>query len=86
MLRITIELVPGGQEEKAQVIGVATIALQGLNPAHTVGWYKAWFTGKSGRPLFGSHVEVHGFPRKRLLAWDLLYRVLHAAVGERNKV
>jgi len=28
---------------------------------------------------------VAGFPRKRLLAWDLLYRVLSDAVGDRNE-
>jgi hypothetical protein len=28
--------------------------------------------------------RVEDFPRKRLLGWDLLYRALHATVGDRN--
>lgn len=29
--------------------------------------------------------QVKGFPRQKLLAWDLLYRVLNVAFGERNR-
>ena len=30
------------------------------------------------------HCTLTGFPRKRLLAWDLLFRALRTLVGRRN--
>lgn len=49
----------------------------------TRGTYIAQLFGKSHR--FMRTVRVEDFPRKRLLAHDLLYRVLREAVGWRNQ-
>ncbi len=44
-----------------------------------------WFTfsDKIGRLWKGG--EVNNFPRKKLLAWDLLYRCLESKVSDRNQ-
>ena len=84
MLRITIELVPHGVEERKEVIGVTTISNDATG-TDTAGNYKyhvsKWGTGnrmwKAGK--------LAGFPRKRLGPWDLLYRVLKDVVGARNE-
>jgi hypothetical protein len=46
------------------------------------GNYRFSFTDKSGREWKSGNLS--GFPRKKLLAWDLLYRALCKAVGDRN--
>ena len=48
----------------------------------TRGDYVAVFRDANGRQWKTSTVE--DFPRKRLLAWDLLYRALAKVVGARN--
>ncbi|MEN6367624.1 MAG: hypothetical protein ABFC88_12490 [Thermoguttaceae bacterium] len=48
----------------------------------TQGNYIAVLRDASGREW--RRVELTRFPRKRLLAWDLLYRALQKAVGDRN--
>lgn len=83
MLRITIELLPGGKEEGKTVLGTVTIALQEMSSAGTRGRYKAQFRGKGGQVLWDP-IEIRDFPRRQRLAWDLLYRALHVAVGDRN--
>ena len=84
MLKITVELISAISPERNQVLGTAIIALQETNAPGTTGGYQAAFKGKGGRLLRA--VGVAGFPRKRLLAWDLLARALVEAFGERNKL
>jgi hypothetical protein len=48
----------------------------------TSGNYGYRLSGKQGRVMREGRIE--GFPRKRLLAADLLYRVLEDAIGSRN--
>ena len=48
----------------------------------TQGNYRIELRDAAGRRWKKGHVE--GFPRKRLLAWDLLYRALDEIVGNRN--
>ncbi len=82
MLRITIELLPGGDESRKKTIATGTIANLGTaGPA--IGNYFVDLRDKAGRPW--KHGTVSGFPRKRLLAWDLLCRALTVIVGDRNK-
>lgn len=73
MIRITVEIVPYGDESRAKVIGTARIwnTLEGTSARGT---YKAEFRDKAGRRWKQS--DVQGFPRKRLLAWDLLAQML----------
>lgn len=89
MIRVTVELLPLGDESRSKVLGVAKISNDGrgsiLNGLHT-GDYDVWLSKrepKQGQKWRSGRVE--GFPRKRLGAWDLLYRALHATVGERNR-
>jgi hypothetical protein len=48
----------------------------------TQGNYRIELRDSAGRRSKSGHIE--GFPRKRLLAWDLLYRALEKIVGKRN--
>lgn len=48
----------------------------------TRGAYVAELKGRGGRAW--KRIRVEGFPRRRLLAADLLYRILRVAVGDRN--
>lgn len=48
----------------------------------TQGNYRVELRDANGRPWKSGTVE--GFPRKRLLAWDLLYRALHNLISDRN--
>ena len=84
MVRITVELVPMGDETKKKTIGTAKIALKRLSSSSNVGEYRAEFRGKKNRPL--GEVKVTGFPRKRLGAWDLILRSLVEKYGARNGV
>lgn len=83
MLRITIELVPKGDESRKEVIGVGTIAndatgdmTTGNYKYHLSKWGKGNVMWKAGR--------ITGYPRKRLGPWDLLLRCLKDAIGGRN--
>lgn len=83
MIKITVELDSAISEDRDAVLGTATISLQEVNNKGTVGGYRAVFRDKAGRVL--RDVTIEGFPRKRLLAWDLLTRCLEQAFGERNR-
>jgi hypothetical protein len=78
MLRITIELLPGGSEARKRTLATGTITNLGTG-SPTQGNYFADLRDAAGRPW--RHVTLNSFPRKRLLAWDLLYRVLKNLVG-----
>jgi len=81
MLRITIELVPFGVDSRAKVIATGTIANTGTGTPAS-GDYRIELRDAAGRKWKSGHIG--GFPRKRLLAWDLLYRALGKLVGNRN--
>jgi len=82
MIRITVELLPKGFEEGKKVLGVATIA-NNLTGTTTQGNYSYTLFKKGGRTPYKIG-RIVDFPRKRLLTWDLLFRVLADAVGDRN--
>lgn len=85
MLRITVELLPGGDKARARHMGTATISLKGVSEQGTVGAYEATFS-KWGRPSEAwKHSTVASFRRKTRGPWDLLYLALDAAVGSRNR-
>jgi len=83
MIRVTVELVPGGVG-KPKLLGTAVISNRGGLEGHRVGNYEVMFwERRRGKAL--RSVQVEGFPRLRLTAWDLLYRALREAFGERNQ-
>ncbi len=82
MIKITVELDSATSEERDAALGMATISLQETDKRGTAGGYRAVFRGKSGQVL--RDITIEGFPRKQLLAWDLLTRCLDEAFGERN--
>ena len=83
MIRVTMELLPGGDDTKAKHLGSALIdndASEGeLRGDYKVVIYAGWDSGKR----VWKKGEVKGFARKRLGPWDLLYQALKATVGER---
>lgn len=71
MIRITVELVPFGIEERAHVIAKGTIANDGTG-THNHGNYVCELrSAKRGNRLMGRGM-VAGFPRKRLNVWHLI--------------
>lgn len=62
-------------------IAAGTICNTGTG-SHTQGNYRIELRDAAGRRWRTGHIE--GFPRKRLLAWDLLYRALRELIGNRN--
>lgn len=81
MIRVTLELIPGGIG-KPEHLGTAYIANEGTG-TKTMGSYSIILQDKAKRIWRTGWVD--NFPRKRLLAWDLLYRALRQCVGERNE-
>ena len=80
MIRVTVELIPWGIG-KPVLLGVGQIS-NDCTGTPTIGNYRVRLKSKDGRDW--KTAEVHNFPRKKLLAWDLLYRALRETVGYRN--
>ncbi len=79
MVVVTIEL--WKKDGTKHHLGTAKISNIGGTQVH--GEYEAIFTNTdSGRQW--RECRLANFPRKRLLAWDLLYRALHGVIGDRN--
>ena len=76
MLVVRIELWPGGCEARKRTLATGTITNLGTG-SKTRGNYFADLRDAAGRAW--RHGTVTNFPRKRLLAWDLLYRVCKSA-------
>jgi hypothetical protein len=83
MLVVRIELWPGGREDRKQTLATGTITNLGTG-SKTRGNYFADLRDAAGRPW--RHGTVTNFPRKRLLAWDLLHRVLRNLLGDRDSL
>lgn len=82
MIRVTVELLPKGRGQP-QHLGTMEITNDGTgNRSRGNYTYRLSMRGKPEVTLRAGAVK--GFPRRALLAWDLLYRVLHDAVGARN--
>jgi hypothetical protein len=82
VIKVIVELWPGGDESRKKTLATGTIANIATGSL-TSGNYFVDLRDKAGRPW--RHGTVTGFPRKRLLAWDLLCRALAVCVGDRNK-
>lgn len=81
MIVVKIELWPKGDEKLCIVKGVILIANNGTGDINTGNYNYTVVTGKNKKYAEGS---IMNFPRKRLLAFDLVYRVLKQIIGERN--
>lgn len=84
MLRITIELLPHGDESQARHMGTAVIANDGTGTAE-VGNYDVSLSTFDSPDKIWKRARVKGFRRKQLGPWDLLLLALVVAVGKRNK-
>jgi hypothetical protein len=82
MIVVTIELWPGGDQQRKQLLGAVTIA-NDTSGTQMVGNYHYALAKRRGEGAWRQG-QVKGFPRQRLGAYDLLFRVLRSAVGSRN--
>lgn len=86
MVRVTIEILPGGDESKARKLGQVDIINDssgtGETGNYTVRLHKS--SEYAARPGIWRQGRISGFPRSRLGPYDLLYRALKAIVGGRN--
>jgi hypothetical protein len=89
MIRVTIEMIPHGREARARHMATIEIANDNSGTVET-GNYTAELSkvNRLGRvrvhPHLWKRARVVNFPRGRLTVYDLLFRVLQEAVGERN--
>lgn len=84
MIVVKLELWPFGDESKARPLGTAIIANDGSGSNGT-GNYRVVLSKRGKKAGKWKEGALEGFPRKRLGAWDLLYRALDVVVGDRNK-
>jgi hypothetical protein len=81
MIYIKVELWPFGDKTKAKSLGEMYVA--NVGGTSTRGVYKSLLKDSKGRAFRKG--EVTDFPRKRLGAFDLMYRALKNMVGDRNE-
>jgi len=83
MLRVTIELVPYGIEDRKRTLATAIIANDGSGSQER-GNYTCIFS-QSGRPTQKwRHAVVQGFRRLRKGSWHLLLEALKNAINEKS--
>ena len=85
MLRVTVELCPKRHTSNPELLGTAII-YNDLSGDLNSGNYSVAFYKRGSKKVLWKKSRVENFPRKKLLAWDLLYRALDAIVGQRNKI
>lgn len=83
MLRITIELVPFGNEDEAKQIGQMVLANDASGDS-TTGNYEAIIAPDAWTGAGERHVKLEGFNR-RLGAWELVKKILQSADAEGEK-
>lgn len=80
MLRITIEMLPKGDDSKAYTVAQGVIANDGTGDLAT-GNYVYGFSGQAKRPGHDPGIRtsgrLEGFSRRRHNAWELLRRCLN---------
>jgi hypothetical protein len=81
MLKLTLELLPHGDEEKAEVIGEARICnLMEHEPGSPLGSFHGWFR------LDGQDRELNAFvkdwPRQERTEWELVSALLAQVTAE----
>lgn len=73
MIRITVELVPGGIEERKRVLGIARI-WNTMTGTTTKGNYRFEIFAPTGRKVRTGGIV--GFPRRSQNVWRLIKRML----------
>lgn len=88
MLRITVELLAGGDLSRRRVLGVATIANDGRESRSTGGARGSYCVTLSKWEPKADQVwkrgRVEGFDRKRFGPWDLLFLAVLSALGTKR--
>ncbi len=84
MIRVTIQLLPFGNEANARHLGTIDIANDGTGTAER-GNYKVRLAGFRGPHSRWREGAVRDFPRKSRGPYDLLLRALIATVGDRAR-
>lgn len=85
MIRVTIELLPGGREKGKKLLGEMTICNDGETSDYTDGKrgsYTTCITKWNGGVWKRGRVD--DFDRVKRGPWDLLYLALRNLVGKRN--
>jgi len=86
MLRLTIELLPDGDESKAKVIASGTVEPIGAgtgSKAHVTGNYR--YKLKNKRKIW-KEGRLMGFPRKGHGVWALLYSILWLELDNKSGI
>jgi hypothetical protein len=78
MLRVTIELVPHGQEDKCKTIGIATIFNDGTSKRPELGNYVGLFTTDKHEGMV--YLDQHDRARN---VWSLVYECLKLLEAKR---
>jgi len=82
MIRITVELVSAVDKSRSRVLGVGFIWNDGKGSPTRASY--GWQLMKAGTDRIWKSGTLADFPRTSLGGWDLLFRALKAAVGDRN--
>jgi hypothetical protein len=82
MIRVTVELI-SAVTGKTETLGVGTITNDGTGTI-ACGNYRVHLSRRTPGPPWRS-ANLYDFPRRKLCAWDLLYRALRETVGARNE-
>lgn len=86
MLRLTLELLPGGGEAGRKVLGVLSIANDGFATGQTGGTLGDYDLRLEVPGSPARTARVTGFRRATRNAWDLSFMALREFFGQRNRV
>jgi len=75
MIRITVELVPAGFEERSEMISRMIIYNRATSGSSEIGNYAFYVDNKDSEIQFSGMVD--GFNRKEETVWDLLKMILN---------
>lgn len=84
MIRVTIELVPYGIEERAERLAEVKIWNDGTG-GDTRGNYKATLSKSGSFNTLWKKTDIKNFPRLRKNVYHLLYQVLDSILGPKNR-
>jgi len=85
MLRITVEMCPGGSDNNKRTLGVMEIANCGSSFSEEVGHYQYWISQCDKPNTKWKTGRVYNFLRKKYRFWHLIKVVLNDAIKEDMK-
>jgi hypothetical protein len=86
MIRVTVEMVPHGNEKRAYVIGIGVIANDGTGNTRLGNYVYALNVIEGGATVKYQSGEIKGFRRLENSVWRLLYRCLNDIFSTRRRV